>query len=159
MDGNDLSYHGAISNTKKKQTDSLFNRLKKEELPNLQTWNGGLSTAQLQWVKEELDAAKSKSEYVGFYCHFPSARDGEVHNLWNYKQFLQLIDTYDNVKFYFNGHNHNGDYLQRNGVHHLTFKGMLDTENTSAFATVKFTKDSIIVIGYGRESSRYLKIK
>ncbi len=158
LDGNDLSYHGAISNTKKKETDSLFNLLKNENAPNLQTWNGGLSLEQLQWIKEELIKAKNKNEHVGFYCHFPAGRNGAGHNLWNYKQFLQLIDSYDNVKFYFNGHNHNGDYLEKNSVHHLTFKGMLDTENTSAFATAKFTKDSIFIKGYGREPSRGLKI-
>lgn len=158
LDGNDLSYHGAISNRKQKETDSLFKLLKKENTPSLQTWNGGLSLEQLKWVKEELDKAKSKNENVGFYCHFPAVRDGETHNLWNYKQFLQLINSYDNVKFYFNGHNHNGDYLELNGIHHLTFKGMLDTEKTSAFATAKFTKDSIFIEGYGREVSRELKI-
>ena len=158
LDGNDLSYHGAISNTKKKETDSLFNLLKNEDIPNLQTWNGGLSSDQLQWVKEELNNAKNKNELVGFYCHFPAGRDGETHNLWNYKQFLQLIGNYDNVKIYFNGHNHDGDYIQVNGVHHLTFKGMLDTEQTTAFATAKFTKDSIFIEGYGREPSRGLKI-
>ena len=158
LDGNDLSYHGAISEVKQKETEALFNRLKKENKPNLQTWNGGLSSKQLQWVKEELNTAKSKNEYVGFYCHFPVGRDGEVHNLWNYKQFLQIIDSYENVKFYFNGHNHNGDYLEKNNVHHLTFKGMLDTENTSAFSIAKFTKDSIFIEGYGREVTRALKI-
>ena len=130
-----------------------------ENEPNLQTWNGGLSSSQLLWVKEELNKAKSNNEQVGFYCHFPVGRDGEAHNLWNYKQFVQLIAAYDNVKFYFNGHNHNGDYIAKNQVHYLTFKGMLDTENTSAFATVKFTTDSIFIKGYDREISRGLKIK
>lgn len=143
LDGNDLSYHGAISSVKQKETDSLFKLLKNENEANLQTWNGGLSSDQLLWVKEELNMAKNENENVGFYCHFPAGRHGESHNLWNYKQFLNLVDGYDNVKFYFNGHNHDGDYLEVNGVHHLTFKGMLDTENASAFATAKFTKDSI----------------
>lgn len=158
LDGNDLSYHGAITHKKQKETDSLFNLLKEVNEPNLQTWNGGLSSNQLKWVKEELDKAKKNNEYIGFYCHFPVGRDGDAHNLWNYKQFVQLINGYDNVKFYFNGHNHNGDYLENNKVHHLTFKGMLDTENTSAFATAKFTKDSIIIKGFGREITRALKI-
>lgn len=158
LDGNDLSYHGALTDNKKKETDSLFTLLKADNEPNLQNWNGGLSSEQLDWVKRELDVAKNNNEWVGFYCHFPVGKDGEVHNLWNYKQFLQLIASYENVKFYFNGHNHNGDYLEKNKVHHLTFKGMLDTENTSAFATAKFTKDSIFIQGYGREISRALKI-
>ena len=159
LDGNDLSYYGAITNVKQKETDSLFNLLKKENEPNMQSWNGGLSLEQLKWVKEELDIATSKSEYVGFYCHFPAVKDKEIHNLWNYKQFLKLIEPYENIKFYFNGHNHNGDYLKLNEVHHVTFKGMVDTSDSTAFSVVKFTKDSIFVNGYGRETSRSLKIK
>ena len=158
LDGNDLSYYGSISNTKKKETDSLFSLLKVDNEPNLQTWNGGLSSDQLQWIKDQLNEAKNKNEHVGFYCHFPVGRDGEIHNLWNYKQFVALIENYDNVKFYFNGHNHHGDYIEKNDVHHLTFKGMVETESKSAFAIVKFTKDSILIKGYGRESSRGLKI-
>lgn len=158
LDGNDLSRHGAILEKKKKETDSLFNLLKNKDEPQLQTWNGGLSSVQLKWIKEELKVAKHNNEYVGFYCHFPVGREDEAHNLWNYKQFLQLIGNSNHVKFYFNGHNHNGDYLEKNNVHHLTFKGMLDTEDTSAFATARFTKDSIFIKGYGREISRELKI-
>ncbi|MCL6295542.1 metallophosphoesterase [Jejuia spongiicola] len=158
LDGNDLSYHGALTYEKEKETDSLFNLLKINNEPNLQTWNGGLSSSQLQWIEKELKDAKKNDEYVGFYCHFPAGRVGEAHNLWNYKQFLQLINSYNNVKFYFNGHNHNGDYLEKNKVHHITFKGMLDTKKASAFAIAKFTKDSIFIQGYGRETSRRLKI-
>lgn len=110
-------------------------------------------------MKKQLDEALQHEEQVGFYCHFPVAKDGEIHNLWNYKQFLKLIEGYDNVKFYFNGHNHNGDYVEKDGVHFLTFKGMVDTPNTSAFSIARFTKDSIMVKGYGREMDRGLKIK
>ena len=46
-----------------------------------------------------------------------------------------------------------------NNVHYLTFKGMVDTENTSAFAKIKFDKDTIFVQGYEREPSRKLIIK
>ena len=104
------------------------------------------------------DALQDK-EQVGFYCHFPVGRHGEMHNIWNYNQFLELINDYPNVKFYFNGHNHNGDYIEKEGVHFLTFKGMVDTPNSSAFSVARFTRDSIKVKGYGRETTRGLKIK
>ncbi|WP_245802595.1 metallophosphoesterase [Arenibacter palladensis] len=159
LDGNDLSYQGAISAKKIAQTDSLYNLLSKSNPPNLQTWNGGLSHEQLKWVESELILAQKNKENVGFYCHFPVLGEDKVHRLWNSPQFLALIDQYPNVKFYFNGHNHNGDYAERHGVHYLTFKGMVDTQSTSAFAKVRVTKDSILIQGYGREPSRSLKIK
>ncbi|MBU2907279.1 metallophosphoesterase [Arenibacter algicola] len=159
LDGNDLSYQGAITPEKRAQTDSLYTLLSISKPPNLQTWNGGLSLEQLKWVESELILAQEKEENVGFYCHFPVLGEDKVHRLWNSPQFLALIDQYPNVKFYFNGHNHNGDYAERHGVHYLTFKGMVDTQSTSAFAKVRITKDSILVQGHGREPSRSLKIR
>ncbi|MCG1035624.1 metallophosphoesterase [Polaribacter sargassicola] len=158
LDGNDLSYQGAISKEKKQQTDSIFNLLKDKNLPYLEKWNGALSNKQLNWIKNELEIATEKNQKVGFYCHFP-IYPIDQHNIWNREQFLSLIKPYKNVKFFFNGHNHAGAYQFVDNVHYLTFKGMVDTENTSAFANVTFNKDSIIVNGFYREPSRKLAIK
>lgn len=158
LDGNDLSFYGALTDVKKQQTDSLFNSLKDKELPYLKKWNGALSSDQLSWIKEELDIAVKNNQKVGFYCHFP-IYPIDQHNIWNREQFLSLIKPYKNVKIFFNGHNHAGAYQLVDNVHYLTFKGMVDTENTSAFAKVKFDKDTITVEGFYREPSRKLVIK
>jgi manganese-dependent ADP-ribose/CDP-alcohol diphosphatase len=158
LDGNDLSFHGALTVAKKEQTDSLFNLLKDKELPYLKKWNGALSSNQLSWIKAELDFAVKNNQKVVFYCHFPIFPIDQ-HNIWNREQFLSLIKPYNNVKIFFNGHNHAGAYQIENNVHYLTFKGMVDTENTSAFAKVQFNKDTIIIEGYHREPSRKLVIK
>ncbi|MBT8302705.1 MAG: metallophosphoesterase, partial [Maribacter sp.] len=159
LDGNDLSVHGALTEIKKQQTDSLFNLLADKNMPNVEPWNGGLSTEQLQWVESELQQATANKERVGFYCHFPVLGISDRHNLWNYKQLLALIDKYDCVKFYFNGHNHAGGYVEKDGIHYLNFKGMVDTNDSSSFATVAFRKDSLFIQGYGREVDRRLKIR
>lgn len=159
LDGNDLSFHGALTDRKKQETDSLFQLLSDKNRPNLKIWNGGLSSQQLKWVTKELQLATKNKERVGFYCHFPSLGEEQTHNLWNYEELLTLIDQYPCVKFYFNGHNHNGGYVQKNGVHYLNFKGMVDTQDSTSFATVNFRKDSLFINGYGREPSRKLKIK
>ena len=159
LDGNDLSVHGALTPTKKQQTDSIFTLLSAKELPNIKSWNGGLSQEQLNWVESELQLATDNNENVGFYCHFPALGETNDHNLWNYTHLLSIIEKYNCVKFYFNGHNHAGGYVQKNGVHFLNFKGMVDTSDSTSFARVSFKKDSIIVTGYGRESNRSLPIK
>lgn len=159
LDGNDLSVHGALTATKKQETDSLFKLLEPKNLSNLKPWNGGLSKDQMNWVENELQLATTNNENVGFYCHFPALGESNDHNLWNYNQLLSLIEKYDCVKFYFNGHNHAGGYVQKGGVHFLNFKGMVDTPDTTSFARVHFTNDSILVSGYGREPNRSLKIK
>lgn len=159
LDGNDLSEHGALSEVKKQQTDSIFKLLFNKELPNLKPWNGGLGLDQLNWVENELKLATKNNERVGFYCHFPVSGETNAHNLWNYEQLSAIIDKYDCVKFYFNGHNHAGGYLQKDGIHYLNFKGMVDTHDSTAFARVAFHNDSLIVKGYGREPDRALKIR
>jgi manganese-dependent ADP-ribose/CDP-alcohol diphosphatase len=158
LDGNDLSFHGALTRTKKEQTDSLFNLLKNKEIPYLKKWNGALSSDQLTWVKGELDAAIKNNQKVGFYCHFPIFPIDQ-HNIWNREQFLSLIKPYENVKIFFNGHNHAGAYQIENNVHYVTFKGMVDTKNTSAFAKVKFQKDTVSIEGFYREPTRKLVLK
>lgn len=158
LDGNDLSFYGTTTKQKEQETDSLFNLLKDKNLPYLKKWNGGLSNAQLSWIKKELDEARDHHQKVGFYCHFP-VYPLDQHNIWNRDDFIELIKPYNNVKLFFNGHNHAGAYELFNNVHYVTFKGMVDTENLSAFAKVKFKKDTVIVNGYGREKSRKLVIK
>jgi manganese-dependent ADP-ribose/CDP-alcohol diphosphatase len=158
LDGNDLSFHGALTQTKKHQTDSLFNLLKDKDLPYIKKWNGALSNNQLKWIQQELEIAVQQNQKVGFYCHFPIF-PVDQHNIWNRAQFLSLIKPYKNVKLFFNGHNHAGAYQLVDNVHYLTFKGMVNTENTSAFAKVKFDADTIFVQGFDREISRKLVIK
>ncbi len=159
LDGNDLSVHGALTADKKQQTDSLYALLSDRELPNLKPWNGGLGKDQLQWVENELKLATENKERVGFYCHYPVLGETNDLTLWNYEQVLTLIDKYECVKFYFNGHHHDGSYVQKNGVHYLNFKGMLDTPDSTSYARVAFHNDSILVSGYGREPDRGLKIR
>lgn len=158
LDGNDLSFYGTTNKKKEQQTDSLFSLLEGKDLPYLKRWNGALSTEQLKWIQEELNEAVLKNQKVGFYCHFP-IYPIDQHNIWNREQFLSLIKPYKNVKIFFNGHNHAGAYQLVDNVHYLTFKGMVDTENTSAFAKVKFDKDTIFVQGFDREVSRKLVLK
>jgi manganese-dependent ADP-ribose/CDP-alcohol diphosphatase len=158
LDGNDLSFYGALTTAKKEQTYALFNSLKDSTLPYLKKWNGALSSDQLIWVKSELDAAVENNQKVGFYCHFPIFPIDQ-HNIWNREQFLSLIKPYNNVKIFFNGHNHAGAYQMENNVHYVTFKGMVDTKSTSAFAKVQFDKDTVFIEGFYREPSRKLVLK
>ena len=157
LDGNDLSFHGGLTEEKKKQTDSLYNSLKDEDLEYMQKWNGGLSQMQLNWVKSELELATKNKESVGFYCHFPIYPE-EIHNLWNRKDLMDLISQYSCVKLYINGHNHAGAYEAINGIHFLTLKGMVETADNSSFAMATFSKDTVLIRGYGREISRKLVI-
>jgi len=156
LDGNDLSFHGSLSTEKKNEAATLFEKKKNKNYAK--KYNGGLSKSQLEWVEEELKLATKNKQHVGFFDHFP-VNPIESHNLWNTDEFLGLIKKYNCVKVFMNGHNHAGSYMEENGVHFITYKGMVDTENTTSYALTKFTKDSIFIKGFGREENRKLKIK
>lgn len=44
---------------------------------------------------------------------------------------LELIGSYRCVKAWLNGHNHAGAYAEYQGIHFITFNGMVDTEEIS----------------------------
>ncbi len=62
------------------------------------------------------------------------------------------------VKACFCGHDHAGGYILRNGIHYLTFRGMIETPDQNAFAIVTLAKDRIEVQGFGRGPSRSIEL-
>ena len=60
------------------------------------------------------------------------------------------------VAAWLNGHNHAGNYGVQNGVPYLTMKGMVESLETSAFATARVLADRIVISGHAREPSREL---
>ncbi|MFK7925643.1 MAG: hypothetical protein AB8H47_27070, partial [Bacteroidia bacterium] len=119
-------------------------------------WNGAIGDEQLKWLEKVLIKASRQREKVALFCHFPVYPENR-HNLWNAKEIISLIERYPVVKAYINGHNHEGNYAQKNGVHYLTLKGMVDTEQTS-YAVIKLLEDAIQINGFGREENRVLSI-
>jgi len=80
----------------------------------------------------------------------------DVHILWNAEEVIEVIEAFPCVKAYINGHNHKGGYGTKEGIHHLTIKGMVDTEQT-AYAVVRVSEGRLELTGYGREESRIME--
>ena len=78
--------------------------------------------------------------------------------LWNNQQVINLLMGHSCVKAWFNGHNHAGAYTTHDGIHFLTFKGMVDTDETS-YGMAELGEKKILVTGFGRESDRVLELK
>ena len=91
------------------------------------------------------------------FCHFP-VYPADPHNLWNAKGVIALLEEFTCVKAYINGHNHKGKYGIKNGIHYLTCKGMVDTDE-SAFSIIQVYEDKLKVNGHGRETDRMLPLK
>ena len=157
LDGTDLSFYGSLDSIKLNETKKLFSKKESDSLPYAKVYNGGLSKEQFTWIEQELVDAKDNNQNVGFYCHFPLSPINNG-NLWNTNELQELIEKNNPVKVFMNGHKHEGAYDFKNGVHYLTFKGMVNTSGSTSFARANFYKDSIQIKGYGREVNRTLII-
>ena len=151
LDGNDISFHAHPADSPERAEAEAYYRERKLSAPR---WNGAIGPKQLAWLERELEAADRDDIPVILCCHFP-VHPPNNHNLWNAKEVLATIDRHDCVRAYLNGHNHAGNYAERKGVHYLTLKGMVDTDET-AYATLHVFPDRIEVNGFGRESDRSL---
>ncbi len=154
LDGNDISFHAYPKNSDRYRIASDYYEEHEITSPK---WNGAIGSVQLDWLKNALDKAIKNEEKVIFYCHFPIFPEN-IHNLWNAAEIIQLIESYTNVKAYINGHNHAGNYGIKEGIHYVTIKGMVDTEQNS-YAIINVSENSLSIVGYGREQNRILEIK
>jgi hypothetical protein len=155
LNGNELSTYGPGNKSVVRKTQDYLAALKKEGNINAIEWNGGISVRQFQWLMIQLDKAAASNEKVIICCHFPVYPEN-IHNLLNYKEVLSVLNNYNNIVAWFNGHNHAGNYGNTNMIHFLTMKGMVETEKTNSFALVEVYNNRIWIKGYGREKSQIL---
>ena len=159
LDGNDLSLHGRKKGSAEyEQAQAMYAKLREAGAENAQTWNGGVGEKQLAWLRSTLKDASAAGERVLVFCHFPLYPQN-VHNLWNAEVLMDVLESAPCVAAYINGHNHAGNYGARNGVHYLTLKGMVETPDSTAYATVEVYKDRLELLGKGREPSRSLTLR
>jgi hypothetical protein len=159
LDGNDISLQ-AYSQTslQYKQAKALLDKMESDGLVNTKKCNGAIDSEQITWLKKTLKAACDTQEKVIIFCHFPIWPQGKL-NLWNDTEILGVIEPYDCLKAYINGHVHKGGYGLRNGIHYLTIEGMLDTPDTNAYAVIEVYPDFLKVAGFGRVPERILEIR
>ena len=157
LDGFELRYPFPADETLKRESEALYWRLRAQGKEQAQRWNGGISLKQIAWLEHQLDVADKAQKNVLVLCHFPVLPEA-AHNLWNDAEVVALLERHRCVQAYFCGHNHAGDYALWNGVHYLTFQGMVETPDQNAFAIVTLEKNAIRVQGFGREPGRVLEL-
>jgi predicted phosphodiesterase len=154
LDGNDVSIQASTAGSPERAAAEA----QLATLEGSRPWNGALGGAQLAWLTDVLTAAQGAGEDVVLYCHFPVLPVSPSHNLWNAAEVVELIEGFPVVRAYINGHNHAGAYELHGGVHYLTLKGMVDTEETS-YAVLTVGPGVLEVQGFGREPDRVLVIQ
>ncbi len=153
IDGNDISLYAWPKDDPRTKAATEYHKSLKPCPPS---WNGALGDEQLKWIEAKLKTATKAKERVMLFCHFPVyPKNG--HNLWNDKTLTDLLARYPCVAAYLNGHNHAGNYGQSDGIHYLTLKGMVDTEQSS-YSVIEVYADRLVVKGFGRETERELPL-
>jgi len=156
LNGNEISLYANEKNSSKyRRAEYYINKLKKNNTPNGMKWNGGLSGIQKIWLDKTLKKAYQSKEKVIIFCHF-SLYPKDKHLLFNSDEVLKIIESYNNVVLYINGHNHEGNYCKVKNIHYLTLHGMVETPYSTAYAIADVYKDRIVINGYGREPDRIL---
>lgn len=151
LDTNDLSFYANKPGSEKyQQSEQMYNDLKASGANNAQTWNGGVGPEQMEWLHNVLQKSKKKGEKVVVLGHHP-VYPANNHNAWNDSEIMQELESAGNVVAYFNGHNHAGNYGEKNGIKYVNFHGMVDTSDTNAFAVIQAFKDRLEIDGFGRQ--------
>jgi len=158
LNGFELRFPFPEVETLAKESEALYTRLRAEGKENAQRWNGGIGSEQLGFLDRHLSQADKAGKKAIVVCHFPVLPESGG-NLWNDFEVVALLEKHPSVKAYFCGHNHEGDYVFQNGIHYLTFRGMVETPDQNAFAIVNLEKEAINVRGFGREPSRVLELE
>ena len=156
LNGNELSIYASNKKSAKKKSEELLAKMKTAGEINAMDWNGGISTKQLTWLEKQLDESVANNEKVFILCHFP-VFPINVHNLLNYREVLRVLEKYNNIIAWLNGHNHAGNYGNFNMIHFITFRGMVDTMSDNSFATVDIYPNRLWIKGYGREKMQVLQ--
>jgi len=159
LDTNDVSvYKYADGSEADIESEAVMKKLAAENLPNAKPWNGGLSETQLAWLEKELGTAGSAGERVILCGHHPLL-PAEGLAAWNSAEVLTVIDRHPVVMAYFNGHNHAGAEVVRNGVPYITFKSVLHEPGVNAWSAIHLFGDRLEIEGNGREKSRTFQLR
>jgi predicted phosphodiesterase len=155
MDGNEVSL---FSHPKEDPATAAAKEIQKNAKGRKRVdFGGGLGPAQRQWLADELAAARKAGQRVVLLCHYVLLPLGP-HSLWDADEVLEIIKPYaDIAPIWLNGHNHDGSYIAKHGIHFLNLRGMVDTEKNT-YARLELSPQEIKVIGFGREPNRTLKV-
>ncbi len=158
-DGNEISLFAPPEGDPRRiEAEQRLSGLRVENAPNAHRWNAGISDRQMTWVADQLAAAEQSGEDVILLGHYPIYPPSD-HALWNAEALSGLIAGAPAALAYLCGHQHTGNYGQKNGVHFVNFRGMVDTEHQNAFAVLCVLDDRIEISGHGREPDRSLQLR
>lgn len=130
--------------------EKFLGELKKAGAANAFDWNGGVGPGQKAWLEGVLADAQRRKQRVVVFGHHPLKPEGEAHNLWNDDEIAKVLESYDCVIAYLNGHRHVGDYQWVNDKYYVTLDGMVEEVMEKGFAIGRVYKDQIVIESTGK---------
>lgn len=159
LNGMDISLDGHKAGSKGyRRAEALLASLSASGANNARPWNGGIGAKQLAWLENELRQAEKDGMISILFCHFPLLPENGLQ-LLNHTEVLAVIAKFNCVKAFFSGHHHGGNYVLDNGVHHLTFYGMVESASPALGAVADVYSDRIHLRGIGHQEDRDLHFK
>lgn len=157
LDANEVSLYANPEGSKAHQEASrMLEALTARDAVNAQEWNGALSEGQLGWLAETLTNSAAAGEKAVIINHFPAYPEN-IHNFWNDREVISLLEQHEHVVAYFNGHNHAGNYGVKRGIHYVTLHGVVETPESSAYGVAEVYPDRLEIYGFEREPDRTLE--
>lgn len=126
---------------------------------------GAIKAEQLQWMREELAAARRSGDQTIVLTHLPFYPASAVPAalLWNYDELLEVLREFrGSVPLVLAGHYHEGGYAHdpETQTHHVTVPSPLNApvEKPTAHGVVEVWADRIVIHGSGIVPSRELPL-
>jgi manganese-dependent ADP-ribose/CDP-alcohol diphosphatase len=138
----------------------MLQGLREKRAANAFDWNGAIGPEQIAWLRSALKQSSQKKERVILFCHFPLLRESSRpdHLLWNHEAVRQIVEGESSAAAWFNGHDHQGGYAGHEGIHFVTFPGMVESGERNSYTIVDVYADRLELEGAGTAPSRTLRI-
>ena len=159
LNTNEVASYSNIGGTSKEQELAIMlDNIRERNGKNGKTWNGGISSRQMEWLKKLLQNADKNNEKVLIFSHHP-LYPAEGYTALNDVEILETISLFSNVRGVISGHHHVGAYGVYKGIPFITIEGMVETEKENAYAVVNIYEDKLVITGKSRAKSYEFDLK
>ena len=109
-----------------------------------------------EWIRETLDANESGRPIIAF-LHQNLQDPGNAHGVKNGAEIRAILESADDVRAVFQGHDHRGGFVEINDIFYCTQKALVEQASIEdcPYAIVSVLDDGRIEVqSFGRETSR-----
>jgi len=120
-----------------------------------QSYSGCISQSQLDYIDATITTAQANDENVVLFAHHPLVYSSSNFQVRNRQSLIDILESYDNVVAYMNGHGHSSELQVQNGINYVTFDDMKNS-TPATFSIVEVKQDTIEIQGFGQADDHTL---